>query len=129
MVVDVTKLCVAIDVSTAFPRLAVCLQAVVHPAEQIAHNRRANLVPLLPELFNEVTQAPAGPQERSHGVATRRRLDESLEIAQQIWILKNLLLSPTAQLADTPRRRRHIIANVGKTMINGGASQTRDAGH
>src|SRR5262252_2860028 len=35
LVIDVTKLCVAIDVSTAFPRLAVCLQAVVHLAEQM----------------------------------------------------------------------------------------------
>src|SRR5499426_4535384 len=46
--VDVTKLCVAIDVVTAFPCLAVCLQAVVHPAQQIANNRRANLCPFFP---------------------------------------------------------------------------------
>lgn len=47
LVVDVAKLCVAIDVPTAFPRLTVCLQAVVHLAEQIAHNGRADLVSLL----------------------------------------------------------------------------------
>src|SRR5262245_23616246 len=52
--VDVTKLCVAIDVVAAFPCLAVCLQAVVHPAQQIANNRRANLVPLRPQLFGEI---------------------------------------------------------------------------
>src|SRR5262249_24619679 len=63
LVIDVTKLCVAIDVSTAFPRLAVCLQAVVHLAEQIAHNGGADLVPLLRQLPDEITQAPAGPQE------------------------------------------------------------------
>jgi hypothetical protein len=64
LVVDVTKPWVAIDVPTAFPRLAICLQAVVHLAGQIAHNRRADLVPLLCQFFDEITEAPAGPQER-----------------------------------------------------------------
>src|SRR5262245_13958748 len=80
LVVDVAKLCVAIDVLTAFPRLTVCLQAVVHFAEQIAYNGGADLVPLLGQLPDEITQAPAGPQERSHGVATRRGFNQSLEI-------------------------------------------------
>src|SRR5215470_12876835 len=65
LVVDVTKLCVAIDVPTAFSRLAVCLQAVVHLAQQIAHNGRTDLVTLLCQLPDEITQAPARPQQRS----------------------------------------------------------------
>src|SRR5262245_66167090 len=65
LVVDVAKLCVAIDVLTAFPRLTVCLQAVVHLTKQIAYNGGAGLVPLLGQRPDEITQAPAGPQERS----------------------------------------------------------------
>src|SRR5262249_2971965 len=37
--------------------------------------------------------------------------------------------SPATRIADTSRRRCHIIPNVAKTVINSGASQTRDAGH
>src|SRR5215510_8021356 len=88
--VDVTKLCVAIDVVAAFPCLAVCLQAVVHPAQQIANNRRENLVPILPQLFGEMTQAPADPQEHSHGIASRRGLYWRLQVAQQRWILNGI---------------------------------------
>ena len=75
LVVDVTKLCVAVDVVAAFSRLAVCLQAVVHLAQQIANDSRADLVPLFRQLPAKITQTKAGPQERSHGVAARRRLD------------------------------------------------------
>src|SRR5262245_14394697 len=126
--VDVTKLCVAIDVVAAFPCLAVCLQAVVHPAQQIANNRRANLVPLRPQLFGEITQAPAGPQQHSHGVAARRRLNQSLQVTQQRWILKGFPFASATRLTDTSGRR-HIIANVTKAVINGRASQARNAGH
>src|SRR5262249_39734971 len=129
LVIDVTKLCVAIDVPTAFPRLAVCLQAVVHLAEQIAHNGGADLVPLLRQLPDEITQAPAGPQERRHRVAARRGFNQSLEILQQSWIFGRFLLSPTTGPADTSLCRGHIIANVGNTVINGGTCQTRDTGH
>jgi hypothetical protein len=46
-----SPLCVAIDVVAAFPCLAVCPQAVVHPAQQIANNGRANLVARLLRLW------------------------------------------------------------------------------
>lgn len=82
LVVDIAKLCVAIDVVAAFPGLAVRLQAVAHPAQQSANNRGADLVPLLPQLLGQITQAPAGPQQRSHGVAARRGRNQSLEVAQ-----------------------------------------------
>src|SRR5262249_17584618 len=129
LVVDVTKLCVAIDVVAAFPRLTVCLQAVVHLAQQIAHNRGADRVPLFRQLPDEITQAPASPQQRSRGVPARHGLTQSLEIAQKSGIFQGFLLSPATRIADTSRRRCHMIPNVGKTVINGGASQTRDAGH
>ncbi len=129
LVVDIPKLRVAIDVVAAFPCLAVGLQAVAHPAQQIARNRGADRMAMLRQLFDEITQAPAGPQQWSHGVAARHGRNQSLEVAQQRWVLKRLRLSSATRLADTSGRRRHIIANVAKTMINGGASQTRDAGH
>src|SRR5262245_35544431 len=127
--VDVTKLCVAIDGVTAFPCLAVCLQAVVHPAQQMANNRRANLVPLLPQLFGEITQAPAGPQQHSHGVTARRWLNHSLQFAQHRCILNDFSFASATRLTDTSGRRRHINANVAKPVINGRASQARNAGH
>src|SRR5262245_64475023 len=85
--VDVTKLCVAIDVVAAFPCLAVCLQAVVHPAQQIANNRRANLVPLRPQLVGGITQSPACPHQHSQWVASRCRHHRSLQVAKRRWIL------------------------------------------
>src|SRR5262249_5182715 len=126
LVVDVTKLCVAIDVVTAFPRLAVGLQAIVHLAQQVAYNGGADLVPLLRQLPHEITQAPAGPQQCSHGVAARRGLNQDLEILQQRWIRRRFLLSPTTGPTDASAWRRHIIANVGNTVINCGATQTLD---
>ena len=129
LVVDVTKLCVAIDVPTAFSRLAVCLQAVVHLAQQIAHNGRTDLVTLLCQLPDEITQAPARPQQRSHRIAACRRLNQSLEILQQSGIFRRFLLASTTGSADTPGCRGHIIVNIRKPLINGGTSQTRDPGH
>ena len=72
---------------------------------------------------------PLGRWGRSHGVAARRGRNQTLEIAQQRWILKRFLLSSATGLADTSGRRHHIIANIAKTVINGGASQARDASH
>jgi hypothetical protein len=116
--VDVLKLGVAIDVLVAFSCLAVRLQAIAHAAQKIADHRRANLVPSLRQLPDEVTQATGCPQQRLGRIAPRRGLDQPLEIDRKSWILKCLLLTSSAPLADTSGRSRNVVTNIGKSTIN-----------
>ena len=100
--VDVVKLGIAIDVLVAFSSLAVRLQAIAHAAQQIADHGWANLMPFLPQLLHETTQAAGCPQQRLHRIAPRRRLDQLLQIGRKGWILKRLLLAPAPLLRTRP---------------------------
>jgi hypothetical protein len=45
------------------------------------------------------------------------------------WVVERLLLATTASLANTSGRCRHIIANVGKTVINRGSGRPGNRRH
>jgi hypothetical protein len=127
--IDVMKLPVAIDVLAAFSCLAVRLQAIAGAAQKVADNRRADLVPLVRQFVREITQAAGRPQQRLHRIAPRRGFDEVLEIGDKGRILRCLLLAPTAFLADPSSRRRNVVANIGKSVINRRPRQSADPSH
>ena len=116
--IDVMKLSVAVNVLASFAGLAVGLQTVAHVAQKIADHRGANLVPSVRKLLRQVAQAAARPQQRLHGVAPCRRLDQAVEIGHKGGILHRLLLATAARLAGPSQWRRYLASNVGPTVIN-----------
>ena len=71
------------------------MELVQKTKKSIGSSPRCNgVVPIVME------KAPAGPRERSHGVAARRRFNQGLEILQQSWIFARFLLSPTTGPAN-----------------------------
>jgi len=96
--VDVLELRIAIDVFAAFARLAV--RTVAHVAQEIANDRRTNLVPPLRQLLYKITQATTRPQKGPHRIPPRRRLDDTLQIRHEGCILGCLVLAPATTPAD-----------------------------
>jgi hypothetical protein len=80
-------------------RLAVRLQAVAHIAQEVADNGGTNFVASLRQPLRKVTQAAAGPQQGLHWIAPGCRFYQILEVGDQSWIFRYLLLAAGAALA------------------------------
>ena len=61
--VDVSKLCITIDVLGTFSRLAVRLQAIAHVAQKLADDRRGDLVALGGQRVYQITQTALSTTE------------------------------------------------------------------
>jgi hypothetical protein len=59
------------------------VSSVAEMAQKIAHHIVRNAVAEPMKLGRQIAQALGGPQQRRHGVAARRRLHQSREIAEQ----------------------------------------------
>src|SRR6266851_1021561 len=71
--IDVLELRIAIRVAVAFPRLAIALQAVAHPVEQLADQRAADLMALRLKLRRQPAHALARPAQPAPATLSTRR--------------------------------------------------------
>jgi hypothetical protein len=65
----------------------------------------------------------------AHRVASGDWRNQALEIDYKGWILYGFPLAPTALLADSPRRSRCFVANIGQSAINRGPCQAGNLRH
>src|SRR3954466_15690297 len=80
--------------------------AIAELMQQLAHRVRADRVAHLLKRFSEFDVALGNPQQRSHRVAERDRLDQTTQILQQRWILGCQPPPPAPGPADPPGRWR-----------------------
>src|SRR3954469_15104165 len=86
--------------------LAIGPAAIAELAQQLAHRVRAERMAHPPKCFGEFDVALGDPQQRSHRVAERDRLDQATQILQQRWILGCQPPPPAPGPAGPPAGRR-----------------------
>ena len=84
--IDMLELGVPIRVLFAFPRLAIGLQAVSLPLQELTHLRMANLKALAFQFAGQRPCALTSPPQRRHRIASRRGLYQNLHGAYQLWL-------------------------------------------
>src|SRR5262249_52668894 len=84
---DVAELCVAIGVVGTLGGLAVGLEAEVELAQESADRETADRVTARPQLLREPGRALARPSQRRGRVATCCRINQGIEIAQELRVL------------------------------------------
>src|ERR1019366_1244243 len=81
--VDEFELSVPVGMLAAFQALAVDLTTVAERFEQLRNPARRNPMPHLSQRERELLMALGHPQQRSHRVAQRRRLQQAAQVLQQ----------------------------------------------
>src|ERR687898_332042 len=97
-------------------------------AELVAHRVRADRVAHLLKRFGEFDVALGDPQQRSHRVAERDRLDQTTQILQQRWILGCQAPPPAPGPADLPGRWRWLL-EILQSPLDGAARQAGCPAH
>src|SRR5215470_14157337 len=85
---------------STFFSLAVCLEAIVHAAQQLADSHRRNFVTQFFQLLLKIAQTAGGPQNDPHRVASSHWLYKPLKIAQESRVLNFLCLASRLQLFE-----------------------------
>jgi hypothetical protein len=80
---DVFELRVAIGMASAFLALAIDLTAIAEAFEQLGNPARRNAMSHLAQRRGELGVAFRHPQQRSHRIAERRRLEQPPQVFQQ----------------------------------------------
>src|SRR3954467_8305715 len=99
------ELRIPIRVAQPLAGLGVGLQTEAEPVQQLAHQRAADLMALGLKLVGKPAQALAGPAQRPLWIATRARLDQSLQIAHQVGISLDGRLAAAACATDATSRK------------------------
>ena len=102
--------------------------AIAELAQQLAHRVRADRVAHLLKRFGEFDVALGDPQQRSHRVAERDRLDQTTQILQQRWILGCQAPPPAPGPADPPGRWCRLV-EILQPPLDGAARQAGCPGH
>src|SRR5918995_723195 len=89
--------------------LAIGPAAIAELMQQLAHRVRADRVAHLLKRLGKLDVALGDPQQRSHRVAQRNRLDQAAQILQQRWILGCQAPPPAPGPADPPGRWRWLV--------------------
>ena len=103
--------------------LAIGPAAIAELMQQLAHRVRADRVAHLLKRLGKLDVALGDPQQRSHRVAKRNRLDQAAQILQQRWILGRQALPPAPGPADPATRRRRLV-EILQSPLDGAARQT-----
>ena len=112
----------------AFVCLAVHLPREAELDQFLLHRVRAHRMAHLGQRLGELVHALRHPDQRSHGIAERRRLDEPLERGHEARIDLAHGLASAALAPHLPLRQRRP-AEVVLTAIDGRAGEPRDPGH
>jgi len=102
--------------------------AIAELAQQLAHRVRADRVAHLLKRFGEFDVALGDPQQRSHRVAERDRLDQTTQILQQRWILGCQAPPPAPGPADPPGRWCWLV-EILQPPLDGAARQAGCPAH
>ena len=113
----------------SFVDLTIGLQAIVQPAQTIANDRRAEVVPLSPQLRAKLPQAQRRPQSPSHRITSRHRFKQRPEVGKQSWILGDPGFTPTTSTAYPVIPNCGTIFEIFKSSIYCPAGQTRRLSH
>ncbi len=96
LTVDVLKLGVAVGMRTAFPGLAVGLQAVIHVMQQSSHCHMANSVSHPVQFIRQVAGTLAGPEQGRLWVTSSRRFQQDGQVMAQGRVTLFDRMPPTA---------------------------------
>ena len=96
--------------------------------QQLAHRVRADRVAHLLKRLGKLDVALGDPQQRSHRVAKRNRLDQAAQILQQRWILGCQAPPPAPGPADPPGRWRWLV-EILQPPLDSAARQTGCPAH
>ena len=118
---------VAVGMLRALVSLAVRLPAVAECRQQSLHATGADLVALLLQGDCQLVVAFRHPQQRTHGVAERGRLDDAAQIVDQRRVPARQM-PPAATLASHPAFRQRRGVEVLQSATDGRARQPRDLG-
>jgi hypothetical protein len=104
--VDVFELGVAVGMSRAFIRLAVRLAREPEFHQFRAHRVGTDRMPHLRQGRGKLLHAFRHPDQRSHGIAQRRRLNQALERGDQLRIVLANRAATATSTANLPLRQR-----------------------
>ena len=121
------ELGVTVRIAAAFQRLAVDLPTVVQHVQQLGNAALGNPVPYSAQRRRQLRMALRDPQQRSHRIAHRRRLQQPAQIFKQRCINRGQRPSAAAGTPDHARQRVRVI-EVFQTTANRAACNTRCAG-
>src|SRR3954468_21225105 len=102
--------------------------AIAELAQQLADRVRADRVAHLLKRFGEFDVALGDPQQRSHRIAQRDRLDPTTQILQQRWILGCQAPPPAPGPADPPGRWCRLV-EILQPPLDGAARQAGCPAH
>ena len=125
--VDVLELGVTVRIAAAFQRLAVHLPTVLQQPQQLGNAALGNPVPHRAQRRRQLRVALRDPQQRSHRIALRRRLQQPAQIFKQRCIHRGQRPSAAAGTPDHARQRVRII-EVFQTTANRAACDPRCPG-
>jgi hypothetical protein len=126
--VDMLELRIPIGMLRALKAFPIGLQPVAEIVQQPGHHLHARGVALLTEGVDEVALTARRPQQRRHRIATRRRLDQGLQIRQQRRILRRGLLAPPARTTTAGRGQGPGLALLDRLHVPH-APRDRRGGH
>jgi hypothetical protein len=124
----VLELGVTVGMLVAVIGFAIGPAAIAELVQQLAHRVRAERVAHPPKCCGEFDVALGDPQQRSHRIAERDRLDQATQILQQRWILGCQAPPPAPGPADPPAGRRGLV-EILQPPLNGAARQAGCPGH
>ena len=127
--VDVLELRVAVGVLRALHRLAVAMEAVVHPMEKHSHQTATGRIAKRAQLPRQTSRALAGPTQRRHGVSTRQRLDQTLQRFPQIRLMMDSRFPSTAWPTHASFRYTVSLRNRARTHSNRAPRDPRRTSH
>jgi len=102
--------------------------AIAELVQQLAHRVRADRVAHLLKRLGKLDVAFGNPQQRSHRVTQRDRLDQATQILQQRWILGCQPPPPAPGPADPPGRWCWLV-EILQPPLDGAARQAGCPGH
>src|SRR5207253_8749400 len=123
--VDVFELRIAVGMLRALVGLAVRLPAVAERRQQSLDAAGADRVALLLQRVRQLVVAFRYPQQRAHGIAERRRLDDAAQVIDQRRVPARQR-PPAATLAALPAFRQRRGVEVFQSPTDGRARQPGD---
>ena len=122
------ELGVTVGMLVAVIGFAIGPAAIAELVQQLAHRVRAACMAHLLKRFGEFDVALGNPQQWSHRVAERDRLDQAAQILQQRWILGCQAPPPAPGPADPPAGRRGLV-EILQPPLDGDARQAGCPGY
>ena len=119
------ELLIPVGMARPFLGLAVRLQAVAQPMQQVGHDLMTHPMLHPPQFGGQMADALRRPSQRRFRIASRHRFQQAFQIGLQAGVRVHQLLPPASGTPNAPQRQRRRTLQLGNGLAD---HQPRNAG-